>query len=75
MSDVVIGEGTTVNYSIIDSRVTVGAGCVIGKPRSADTSVAVVAGGLEIPDGVTIPDGAMADREFIGEIGAKEETI
>ena len=28
-----------------------------------------------VTETVTIPDGAMADREFIGEIGAKEETI
>ena len=73
MSDVTVGEGSTINYSIIDSDVTVGAGCVIGKAKSEDTKVAVIAGGISIPDGTVIPDGAMADKKYFKEFNVKED--
>lgn len=65
MSDVTVGEGATINYSIIDSAVKVGAGCVVGKTRGAESSVAVVAGGIELDDGMSVPEGAMADEEYV----------
>jgi len=73
LSDVVIGEGSTVNYSIIDSDTVIGKGCVIGKTKSDTTKVAVVAGGIDIPNGTVIPDGAMADKDYIENIVVKEE--
>ena len=73
MADVVIGEGSTVNYSIIDSNVTVGRGCVIGKAKAEGTKVAVVAGGLVLPDETVVPDGAMADKKYFDGAAVKEE--
>ncbi len=73
LSDVTVGEGSTINYSIIDSDVIVGAGCVIGKAKSEDTKVAVIAGGISIPDGTVIPDGAMADKKYFKELNVKED--
>lgn len=64
MGNVTVKAGTTVNYSIIDSDVTIGRECVIGKTKSDETGVAVIAGGLNIPDGTVIPDGAMADKAY-----------
>ncbi len=64
MANVVIGEGATVNYSIIDSGVTVGKNCVIGKTKSSATEVCVVAGGLDLPDGTVVKDGAIADKAY-----------
>lgn len=64
MANVVIGEGSTVNYSIIDSDVTVGKNSVIGKTRSENTQVTVIAGGLTLPDSTTVEDGAMADEAY-----------
>lgn len=73
MSDVVVGEGSTINYSIIDSDVVIGKGCVIGKTKSDVTKVAVVAGGLEIPDGTVVPDGSMADKDFFDGVEKEGE--
>ena len=73
MSDVVIGAESTVNYSIIDSDVHIGKGCIVGKAKSEETKVAVIAGGTELPDGTLIPDGAMVDKSYLDDLCAKEE--
>ena len=65
MSDVEIGEGATVNYSIIDSDVAVGDDCIVGKERSAASGVTVIAGGIKLANGTSIPDGQMVDSDYM----------
>ncbi len=59
MGDTVIEAGATVNYTIIDTGVTVGAGAQIGKPRESAKGIAVIGEDVTIPSGVKVADGAM----------------
>ena len=62
MDDCVIGEGACVNYAILDSEVTVGAGSVVGKARGEAKGIAVIGMGINIPDGTVVADGAMINN-------------
>ena len=64
MSDVVIGEGSVVNYSIIDSDIKLGKKCVVGRERLESSGVTVISGGMSLPDGTVVEDGAMADMSY-----------
>lgn len=59
MDDCVIGEGARVCYSILDSGVKVGNGCVVGKDRAEAEGIAVIGTGIELADGTVVKDGAM----------------
>ncbi len=65
MKDVVIESGTTINYSIIDSATTVGAGSVIGRTKSSGEAITVVGSGLRIKPGSDIPGGEMVNEEWL----------
>ena len=64
MSDVVIGEGSVINYSIIDSERKLGKKCVVGRERLESSGVTVISGGMTLPDGTVVEDGAMADMSY-----------
>ena len=66
MSRVTIGKDATVEYSILDETVSVGAGASVGKPRETATGITVVGMGVNIPAGHVI-----GDNEMIAEL--KEE--
>lgn len=55
MSDTRICAGASVDFSMIDSGVTVGADCVIGKEEKGD--ITVIGCGRNIPRGTRIPSG------------------
>ncbi len=57
MGDCVIGAGATVNYSIIDIGVNIGAGAVIGLTRDKAKGITVLGEDIEIPGGATVADG------------------
>ena len=59
MDDCVIGEGSTVVYSILDSKVTVGKDAKIGKDRAEAKGITVIGTGIDIPDGLVVADNAM----------------
>ena len=63
MGDAVIESGATVNYSIIDTGVTVGAGAVIGESRETAKGIAVLGEDIEVPAGYNIAAG-----EIISEL-------
>ena len=63
MGDCVIESGATVNYSIIDTGVTVGAGAVIGEARDTAKGIAVLGEDITVPAGYNIAAG-----EIISEI-------
>ena len=71
MSGVTIGEGATVNYSIIDSDTEIGAGSVIGRTKSTPENIALVGSGLSIAPGTDIPGGAMGNAKYLAEIAHK----
>ena len=59
-----IGEGSTVAYSMIADGVQVGQNCTVGAPKDTAKGVTVVAGIAKVPDGTTVEDGAMADAAY-----------
>ena len=59
MGDTVIGEGATVNYTILDEGVDVGAGAKVGAPRETATDITVIGTGVKVPSAAIIPDGQM----------------
>ena len=63
MGDTVIGEGATVNYSIIDTCVTIGANAKVGEPKADGVEIAVIGEDVEIADGASVPAGAMISEE------------
>ena len=63
MGDTVIESGATVNYAIIDTGVTVGAGAVVGESRETAKGIAVLGEDIEGPAGYNIAAG-----EIISEL-------
>ena len=59
MGDTVVEAGATVNYSIIDTNVDIGAGAIVGKPRGEDVGIAVIGADVKIKAGAVIDAGAM----------------
>jgi NDP-sugar pyrophosphorylase family protein len=61
MEDVTIGEGATVEYSIIDARVQIGKGAKVGGPRGGE--IAVIGADITVEDNAVIEPGAMVNPE------------
>ena len=59
MSHTHIGKGARVLYSILDESVTVGAGATVGKARGEGAKITVLGADVVIPEGKTVPAGAM----------------
>lgn len=59
MGNTVIGEGATVNYTILDEGVDIGPGAKVGEPRENAKDITVIGTGVKIPSGTIIPAGSM----------------
>ena len=59
MSDVVIEPGAQVNYSIVDSGVTVGRNANVGEVRNVAREITVIGAGINIADGQIVKEGEM----------------
>ena len=59
MSDVVIEPGAQVNYSIVDSGVTVGKNTTVGEVRNVAREITVIGAGINIAEGQTVKEGEM----------------
>jgi glucose-1-phosphate adenylyltransferase len=59
MGDTDICEGATVNYSIIDTNVTIGAGATIGAAKDSAKGITVLGEDVEVPAGARVEDGAI----------------
>ncbi len=58
-NDVHIGKNATVRYAILDANVRVGANACVGEARSTASGIAVLGADVTVPDGETVPAGAM----------------
>ena len=63
MGDTVIESGATVNYAIVDTGVTIGAGAVVGEGREKAKGIAVLGEDIAVPAGYNIAAG-----EIISEL-------
>ena len=59
MGDTEICAGATVNYSIIDTNVKIGAGATVGAAREKAKGITVLGEDVEVPSGSCIEDGAI----------------
>ena len=59
MSDVVIEPGAQVNYSIVDSGVTVGKNATVGEVRNVAREITVIGAGINIAEGQNVKEGEM----------------
>ena len=57
MGDTEIGEGAVVNYSIIDTNVTIGAGAKIGAEKEVAKGITVLGEDVKVASGATVADG------------------
>jgi len=62
MGNVFVGEGATINYSIIDSEAQIGPGAVIGRTRSTPENISVIGSGVIIPAGRDVPAGTIVSQ-------------
>ncbi len=63
MGDTVIGDNAVVNYSIIDTCVTIGKGARVGEEKADGVEIAVIGEDVEIAAGEVVPAGAMISEE------------
>jgi glucose-1-phosphate adenylyltransferase len=74
MRDVDIAEGAVVEYSIIDSSVSIGKNAKVGAPKEEADGIAVIGGGLDIPENMAIESGLMVNQAKLEELlSAKED--
>ncbi len=59
MGDTEICDGATVNYSIIDTNVTIGAGATVGAAKESAKGITVLGEDVRVPDGKRVEDGAI----------------
>ncbi|MBO4423698.1 MAG: glucose-1-phosphate adenylyltransferase [Clostridia bacterium] len=57
-----IGEGTTVDYAILDCRISTGKNSKIGDPIGSGCGITLLGADMKIPDGVQIAGGTMTSR-------------
>ncbi len=59
MENCVIGEGTKVVYSILDTNVTLGKDVTVGEDKATAKGIAVIGTGINVPDGTKVASDAM----------------
>ena len=57
-----IKEGSVIDYSILDCRISVGKNCVIGAPASEGGKITLLGADMKIPDGTKIESGTMTSK-------------
>ena len=63
MHHVTVSEGATVEYSILDSDVTVGKNAKVGRPREKAEGITVIGANNVVGDGEDIADNQMIYSE------------
>lgn len=62
MAETRIGEGSQINYSILDEQVDIGEKCVVGRDRCEAEGISVIARGMHIKDHTNIDSNVMIDN-------------
>ena len=68
MGGVTVKSGARIEYSIIDGETVIGKNARVGESLGVGAEITVVAGGLDIGDGKTVPAGSMIDKTNIEKI-------
>ena len=70
-ANTVIGENSTVEYSIIDEKVTIGNNVYVGAPKADDVEIAVIGRGTVVHDNAKVEAGANVEEEVFAQKEAK----
>ena len=70
-ANTVIGENSTVEYSIIDEKVTIGNNVYVGAPKADDVEIAVIGRGTIVHDNAKVEAGANIEEEVFAQKEAK----
>lgn len=70
-ANTVIGENSTVEYSIIDEKVTIGNNVYVGAPKADNVEIAVIGRGVIVHDNVKVEAGANVEEEVFAQKEAK----
>ena len=74
LGNVLIKADASVDHSLVDADTVIGKNARVGKPIAESKGITLVGGGLEIKDGVTVPDGVICGSDMLKELnkgGAK----
>ncbi|MBO4452945.1 MAG: glucose-1-phosphate adenylyltransferase [Clostridia bacterium] len=66
--NVTVHADATVDYSVIDGDTVIGKGAVIGRDMDFAKGITLLGGELTVPDGMTVPDGAICGEDMIKEL-------
>ncbi len=66
-ANTIIGENATVEYSIIDEKVTIEAGAKVGAPKADDVEIAVVGRGVKVHANATVEAGANIEEDVLAK--------
>ena len=67
MSDVVIGENSVIEYSIIDENVNLGKNVCVGEEKTTGKGITVLGRNISVADYVCIGGGEMIDKDVVKE--------
>ena len=68
MSDTVIEKNAKVEYSLIDTNVTVSEGASVGQPKEDGAGIAVIGKGLTVARNKKIAGGLMVNADKLAEL-------
>ncbi|MBO4277805.1 MAG: glucose-1-phosphate adenylyltransferase [Clostridia bacterium] len=72
--NVTVKADAKVDYSLIDADTVVGKGAKVGAEMALAKGITLVGGGLNLPDGIEIPDGAICGADMLNELtGGKKK--
>ena len=68
LGNVVLKADSTVDYSVVDADTVIGKGASVGKAMAESKGITLLGGGLEVPAGVSVPDGVICGEKMLKEL-------
>ncbi len=69
--NITVSEGASVYYSMVDSGTVVGKNATVGKDKDDGGKLTLVGSGLNIAEGVSVPDGELISQKTLADIGGE----
>ena len=69
--NITVSEGASVYYSMVDSGTVVGKNSTVGKDKDESGKLTLVGSGLNIADGISVPDGELISQKTLADIGGE----
>ena len=69
--NITVSEGASVYYSMVDAGTVVGKNATVGKDKDEGGKLTLVGSGLNIADGISVPDGELISQKTLADIGGE----